>query len=968
MRIHTIRLANLNALTGTWEIDLDHPAYNDNIYALTGPTGAGKTTILDAISLALYGRTPRLARIGKAGNEIMSRHSGTCHAEITFSTRTGRYRSHWSQHRARRKAGGELQNPKHELADAESGELLATGLKDVAAAIERLTGMDYQRFTRAMLLAQGDFAAFLRAVPDERAPLLEQITGTEIYSRISIAVHERLRDALEQQRQLATETAGITPLDAATHTALTQESAALQKQLAALATRQQQTAAALARAQNIAELTAELARLDEQHTAHQAALARFAPERERLAAAQSAALLDADYARLDTLRRAQQQNRAALAALDEQAPALARAHETANQALTAASARVHSEKQRLAAAQPRWQQTRAYDHTLRHQREQLATLEQRAAAHTAAQTALAAAEKHAAAVRENSARADVARKKTETALAAHLQGRLLREYQTEKENILRELAYHQRIADLEQQRVHLHDGEPCPLCGATEHPYASELPAQPDDLTARLETLDTYIKRAETLGEQHENAQRALASAREKQQQTENTLALAAEKARNSAVHAEQHAALQQTHAQTLAARQALLANRDPDAEETAQQHAIAEAEAAMEKARDTCQTAQTAAAANQQQRAQLHARLTAQQQELQTAEQQFAAALKSIPVNNPLRAHETETNPLPCEAGEGTGIPMKKAKAFYMGTRGGGVKNRAATTDFTETFADETAWQAARLPAAAREALARQAAALDQQTLTLHTRQQDRAARLASLTAQSADDPDTATLQARQEADEHTRQQHQQTLAANQHRLAEHKRASERLAAQQQAIAKQAAETRRWQNLHELIGAADGKKYRNYAQSLTFASVIAQANRQLVQLSDRYLLTADPARPLELNIIDNYQGGETRSAKNLSGGESFIVSLALALGLAQMSGENMQIDTLFLDEGFGTLDEETLDSALETLAQLRTHGKHIGIISHVAALTERIATRIQITPQNGGNSIISGPGCRRVE
>ena len=964
MRIHTIRLANLNALTGTWEIDLDHPAYNDNIYALTGPTGAGKTTILDAISLALYGRTPRLARIGKAGNEIMSRHSGTCHAEITFSTRTGRYRSHWSQHRARRKAGGELQNPKHELADADSGELLATGLKDVAAAIERLTGMDYQRFTRAMLLAQGDFAAFLRAAPDERAPLLEQITGTEIYSRISIAVHERLRDALEQQRQLATETAGITPLDAATHTALTQESAALQKQLAALATRQQQTAAALARAQNIAELTAELARLDEQHTAHQAALARFAPERERLAAAQSAALLDADYARLDTLRRAQQQNSRALAALDEQAPALARAHETANQALTAASARVHSEKQRLAAAQPRWQQTRAYDHTLRHQREQLATLEQSAAAHTAAQTALAAAEKHAAAARENSARADVARKKTETALAAHLQGRLLREYQTEKENILRELAYHQRITDLEQQRAHLHDGEPCPLCGATEHPYASELPAQPDDLTARLETLDTYIKRAETLGEQHENAQRALASAREKQQQTENTLALAAEKARNSAVHAEQHAALQQTHAQTLAARQALLANRDPDAEETAQQRAITEAEAAMEKARDTCQTAQTAAAANQQQRAQLHARLTAQQQELQTAEQQFAAALgmcseiaaPSPAGRSPQRGRDREgVDDVPC---------APKISTFSISDHPhSNTSSRAATT-----FPDETAWQAARLPAATREALARQAAALDQQTLTLHTRQQDRAARLATLTAQSTDDPDTATLQARQEADEHTRQQHQQTLAANQHRLAEHKRASERLAAQQQAIAKQAAETRRWQNLHELIGAADGKKYRNYAQSLTFASVIAQANRQLVQLSDRYLLTADPARPLELNIIDNYQGGETRSAKNLSGGESFIVSLALALGLAQMSGENMQIDTLFLDEGFGTLDEETLDSALETLAQLRTHGKHIGIISHVAALTERIATRIQITPQNGGNSIISGPGCRRVE
>ncbi|MFC2279772.1 MAG: NAD(P)H-hydrate dehydratase, partial [Cardiobacterium hominis] len=430
-----------------------------------------------------------------------------------------------------------------------------------------------------------------------------------------------------------------------------------------------------------------------------------------------------------------------------------------------------------------------------------------------------------------------------------LQGRLLREYRAEKDNILRELAYHQRIADLEQQRAHLHDGEPCPLCGATEHPYASELPAQPDDLTTRLEALDTHIKQAETLNEQHENAQRALASAREKQQQTENTLALAAEKARNSAVHAEQHAALQQTYAQTLAARQALLANRDPDAEETAQQHAIAEAEAAMEKARDTYQTAQTAAAANQQQRAQLHARLTAQQQELQTAEQQFAAALgmcseiaaPSPAGRSPQRGRDGEgVDDVPC---------APKISTFSISDHPhSNTSSRAATT-----FPDETAWQAARLPAAAREALARQAAALDQQTLTLHTRQQDRAARLASLTAQSTDDPDTATLQARQEADEHTRQQHQQTLAANQHRLAEHKRASERLAAQQQAIAKQAAETRRWQNLHELIGAADGKKYRNYAQSLTFASVIAQANRQLAQLNDRYLLAADPALQAKL-------------------------------------------------------------------------------------------------------------------
>ena len=165
---------------------------------------------------------------------------------------------------------------------------------------------------------------------------------------------------------------------------------------------------------------------------------------------------------------------------------------------------------------------------------------------------------------------------------------------------------------------------------------------------------------------------------------------------------------------------------------------------------------------------------------------------------------------------------------------------------------------------------------------------------------------------------------------------------------------------------MHDLIGSADGKKYRNFAQGLTFASVIAHANRQLARMNDRYLLTHDPARPLELDIIDNYQGGETRTTKNLSGGETFLVSLALALGLSHMAGENIRIDTLFLDEGFGTLDEETLESALDTLSALRADGKHIGVISHIAALTERIPTQIRITPEQGGRSRIDGPGCRR--
>jgi exonuclease SbcC len=163
---------------------------------------------------------------------------------------------------------------------------------------------------------------------------------------------------------------------------------------------------------------------------------------------------------------------------------------------------------------------------------------------------------------------------------------------------------------------------------------------------------------------------------------------------------------------------------------------------------------------------------------------------------------------------------------------------------------------------------------------------------------------------------------------------------------------------------LHNLIGSADGKKFRNYAQGLTFDVMIGHANKQLQQLTDRYVLIRGSKNPLELEVIDNYQAGVIRSTKNLSGGESFLVSLSLALGLSQMASKKVRVDSLFLDEGFGTLDDESLSLALEALASYQQNGKIIGVISHVQALKERISAQLQVIPQAGGKSTLFGPGC----
>ncbi len=227
MRILTLRLKNLNSLKGEWRIDFTSEPFRDNgLFAITGPTGAGKTTLLDAICLALYHRTPRMDTVSAGGNELMTRHTADCLAEVEFEARGQRYRAFWSQRRARDKADGALQQPKGELAKAD-GTLLAEKLNDKLALVEQLTGLDYARFTRSMMLAQGGFAAFLNAKAAERAELLEQLTGTEIYGQISMQVFQRAREQKDVLERLQERAEAVELLDEAARAALEAEATSL---------------------------------------------------------------------------------------------------------------------------------------------------------------------------------------------------------------------------------------------------------------------------------------------------------------------------------------------------------------------------------------------------------------------------------------------------------------------------------------------------------------------------------------------------------------------------------------------------------------------------------------------------------------------------------------------------------------------------------------------------------------------
>ncbi len=153
---------------------------------------------------------------------------------------------------------------------------------------------------------------------------------------------------------------------------------------------------------------------------------------------------------------------------------------------------------------------------------------------------------------------------------------------------------------------------------------------------------------------------------------------------------------------------------------------------------------------------------------------------------------------------------------------------------------------------------------------------------------------------------------------------------------------------------LNGLIGSADGAKFRKFAQGLTLNHLVFLANEQLNNLDGRYQLQCQQNETLSLEVLDTWQGDSIRDTKTLSGGESFLVSLALALALSDLVSSKTSIDSLFLDEGFGTLDSDTLEIALNALDSLNASGKMIGIISHIEALKERIAVQVKVEKQSG--------------
>ncbi|MBD2715474.1 AAA family ATPase [Microvirga sp. STR05] len=1134
MKILRVRFCNLNSLRGEHTVDFSlSPLADAGLFAITGATGAGKTTILDAITLALYGQVPRHETTGP--EQVMSHGTGESWAEVEFEVNGRHYRSKWGQYRARKRPEGNLQPPSMELSErqvADDGEetwpFLETYKSKVPVRVAELSGLEYKQFLRSVLLAQGDFTRFLKAPAGERAQLLEKITDTRKYSDISRATFERAKHETQQAEQLRAGLAGVTLLSAEEVAFLEGEAQDLTRQLTAATAAQEQLREARQWHLRLQELRQKLTTTRQRQQQLAAQAETLAPLRQRLALHQQAAPFATDYALLrqteqqlarvqqevEQLRRQLPQLQERRAAAETTRNAARQAHEQAKafqetqepklreaeqldqnirqqesqlqenrQAYDKRNTECKRIKAELAAAEAQTQEARQFLSTssewlLRHGRraemldvfaaftglvqdwDRLRTengqLEGRVTHLTKRLATLQHDEQQCAATAE-AARQQLAEQQQQTRQAATTRDEQLRQLHHHIGSLRRELAEkearreemrqlvqaHQLILNHEQARQQLRPHEPCPLCGATEHPYAAGvlgltdaslaqetakaelLTQEAHALNTRVNHLNTFLNLLENAGGDFTNIatdaplQLITPAAEEMVPATSRAIV------RQLKDLEQQQVATERSLAQTVAEQQAAVRAQ------VGAQHDLQEARLAFEEVRDQLPTVQKQLesllsnfdlAFTGENGAAMLTQLRGLETEYQTRKQQHTKAEQQDKVGQALIEKLTRDE-------QDIRVWLREHRQDLIDQNDAIEKQKKQLQELIPE--PNIALLRQQLEEAVRAA-EQQRQRTEQQLLqheTAHTvaantlrqreqdagqqqqaRQQQHAALVAGLTAAGLapdpaalpalllPDPELTTLQSQlrrheqevalaaetlqettallqtEEAraltpeppeviDQQLNAYSQQLAALNQQlgqrqeRLSSHRAGQERHATLAAELEKQQQEARRWRELAELIGSADGKKFSEFAQGLTLARLVDLANRHLHRFTDRYRILRNPEQHLDLLIQDEYQAAAVRSMNSLSGGESFLVSLALALGLSELAGRKTQIDTLFIDEGFGTLDPDTLDVALSALEMLQGTGKTIGIISHVEALKERVQTQINVRKGAGGVS-----------
>ena len=952
MKILAIRLKNLTSIEGTVEVDFTaEPLHSAGIFAISGPTGAGKSTLLDALCLALYDKAPRFATSVESVNladvgdnqinqsdvrNLLRRGTSDGYAEVDFLGIDGRrYRSRWSVRRTRNKISGSLQPQTLEVKELDTEKEFQGTKKELLIQLVELVGLTYEQFTRTVLLAQNDFATFLKSKGAAKAELLEKLTGTGVYSRISQEVYARNKAAQEEVTLIQNRMNVIELMPE-------EELLALQKEKELLAEKRVTGIKLLAEQNEQLNVVRSLKMQEDlwkkKQQEEQEEQARLKMLQGALASQEEGLVhFKAQWEAIQPdLKKARQ--------LDVQIQSQQDSYTQSKQILQSANKQVSEQEQKMRMATEQLQvsysslnrllnhvgieealQLEQVEEILRQEADKLTaginTNEERLLRLNSFGYPLLTEEQMK--LQKELTRQQNIRQLTETQTKTKAEiERLEKETTdclkqlTEQETALKvtqRLYENARMAvgkDVKALRQQLQEGEACPVCGSTAHPYHQE-----------QEVVDTLFRSIE----QEYNA--AVANC---QQINNRSIVLQRDWTHQKMVDGqigEQLAALykagidagneEQIQHRLTELAERILEYRNLYAEWQRSDEEIKKMRAHCEALRENvslCRLAMQKVSSAKEQLLLLQNTASAEQKRFEVIE-------KALNVLRQERSQLLKGK----SADEAEAVVAKREKELNLALE-----------------------KARKEVEAVHNRLSGLQGEMKQITLAIGELQEQ---------YKKIESPEQLPEIIKKQQEENLNTE--RALSTMEARLLQ--QAKNKLTVEQ--IAKELAEKQtiaeRWAKLNKLIGSADGAKFKVIAQSYTLNLLLLHANKHLSYLSKRYKLQQVPDT-LALQVIDCDMCDEIRTVYSLSGGESFLISLALALGLSSLSSNNLKVESLFIDEGFGSLDAESLRTAMEALEQLQMQGRKIGVISHVQEMSERISVQVQVHKKVNGKSVLT--------
>lgn len=991
MKILKIAFKNINSLEGEHEIDFTkEPFVQNNLFAITGPTGSGKSTILDVIPLALFNRIPRLetslsrSLLIKNG-AILTRGQKDSYAKVQYICSKGIFTSEWSIRVANT---GNLQDYEMFLYD-EKGKPITQKKSEVPTKNETLIGLNYEQFIKSVMLAQGEFNKFLKVKKEERSALLEQITGTDIYRRIGIAAYEKYKSFkssvddwqknikdLETKLYSEEEIANLEKEEkenSELKIKLTEEVDIIKKQVSQW--------------KEFSELKNKIEKLNHNLNNQKNAILRFEEkEGKQLILHEKTENFADELADFKALSHTEKELKQKIKNQKKEVESAKENKKNSKILITnwlknsdfeenEISERLEDFRLKMVELTNQRNEKREKYHLVKNDINSiLRNIQLKYHSEIENQLNTKLKEINSYLEKENIStlskeefireKENLAKKEDEIRKAEKLANNILQlneqikeketkqkdikneferlpakikkvESSLEKENSILEtlnlkIENQNLRKTLDDYRNQLTEGNPCPLCGSTHHPYAEHLPQIDDELEKEKKRVEILVNSINTsliqLKAKNENLAQSI-------QQTKEELTKLNQKLTPLTSEF-------QEQFKAFSIKDDFEKKADKIKLKAKNLEQIFEAVTEKEEIKKTFPLIEN----------------------LEKVKKEGIQISKKIDDAIGDKDANLETNKL-LNRWEKTVLELNQNQKILIDLENENTSNfkKLATLNdvlmpkvLANDFTDIPHALASRLSSSFVQTLRSQRSTMDSQVNNLNGTLKAYQENFTQL-EQILKDSDQENLE--QKAIESKKQlteieEFSKQIFAKKTQQKNYKKEIKDL---KQKIESENKESRIWRMLDSLIGDAKGKKFNDFAQDLTLSHLLHLANKRLEQLKSRYLLSQpNETEDDGLMAIDRDMGNQRRSVRTLSGGESFILSLALALALSDLASKNVKIDTLFIDEGFGTLDPETLDKTLDTLERLQQeNSKVIGVISHVETLKERISTQIQLS-QNG--------------